>query len=357
MGVQQCKSVNLPSGTKMFYREKAPDTDSPVILLLHGFPSSSHQFRNLIPLLATKYRVIAPDLPGFGFTEVPPSFIYTFDNLTAEVEQFLDELCIPKFSIYIFDYGAPVGLSLALNRPGAVQSIISQNGNAYEDGFGDIWEPVKSFWASENSADDRAKIGDTMLSFDMTKFQYEHGTPDIWCIAPESYHLDYALMQRPGNKEIQIDLFKDYESNISRYPEFHNYFQKSQVPVLAIWGKNDLFFIPAGAEAFKRDLPNAEIKFIDAGHFAVESDTDIIAYYMLAFMNKHLLQWGDSEKIYLQEPFPADFYEKGNAFFGRHGETWVVYAATYSVAIQLPRPSFVATSAKSTSWITPQWIL
>ncbi|KAJ5396490.1 hypothetical protein N7509_004603 [Penicillium cosmopolitanum] len=291
MGVQKYKSVKLPSGTKMFYRETMPEkeADSPVILLLHGFPSSSHQFRNLIPLLATTYRVIAPDLPGFGFTEVPPDFVYTFNSLADSIEKFVDELCLLKFSIYIFDYGAPVGLRLALRRPEAVQAIISQNGNAYEDGFGDVWAPIKDFWASGNSTDDRQKISATMLSFEMTKFQYENGTPDIGTIAPESYHLDHALMQRPGNKEIQIDLLKDYESNIPLYPKFHRYFQKSQVPLLAIWGQNDVFFIPAGANAFKKDLPKAEVKLIDAGHFAVESHTDLIAYHMLAFLNKHIL--------------------------------------------------------------------
>ncbi|KAJ5669608.1 twin-arginine translocation pathway signal [Penicillium macrosclerotiorum] len=291
MGVHKCKSVKLPSGVKIFYREAIPEkeTDSPAILLLHGFPSSSHQFRNLIPLLATTHRVISPDLPGFGFTEMPPDFVYTFTSLTDAIEEFVDELCILKFSIYVFDYGAPVGLRLALRRPEAVQAIISQNGNAYKDGFGDVWDPIKDFWASENTADDRAKVCATMLSFDMTKFQYENGTPDIGTIAPESYHLDYALMQRPGNKKAQIDLLKDYECNISFYPKFHRYFQESQVPLLAIWGQNDVFFIPAGANAFRRDLPKAEIKLLDAGHFAVESHTDLIAYHMLAFLNKHKL--------------------------------------------------------------------
>ncbi|CAI7591644.1 unnamed protein product [Penicillium pancosmium] len=245
MGVPKCKSVKLPSGAKIFYR--------------------------------------------FGFTEVPPDFVYNFNSLTDAIEQFVDELHLLKFSIYIFDYGAPVGLRLALRRPEAVRAIISQNGNAYEDGLGDVWNPIKDFWASGNNTDDRQKISDTMLSFGMTKFQYENGTPDIGTIAPESYHLDYALMQRPGNKEIQIDLLKDYESNLPFYPKFHRYFQKSQVPLLAIWGQNDVFFIPAGANAFKKDLPNAEVKLIDAGHFAVESHTDLIAYHMLAFLNKHIL--------------------------------------------------------------------
>jgi pimeloyl-ACP methyl ester carboxylesterase len=270
----------------MFYREQTTAEDAPVVLLLHGFPSSSHQFRNLIPLLAVKYRVIAPDLPGFGFTEAPSTFAYTFDNLAAAVAAFLDELCISKFTMYIFDYGAPTGLKLALQRPGAVQAIITQNGNAYVEGFGDVWGPIQELWASKNTAEDRLKVEKAMLTFETTKFQYENGTSDVNRIAPESYYLDYALLERPGNKEIQLDLFMDYRHNISQYDDFHQYFRVSQVPLLAIWGKNDVFFIPPGAEAYKTDLPKAEIKLIDAGHFAVESDTELIARDILAFLNK-----------------------------------------------------------------------
>lgn len=286
MGLPVTKKINLPSGVNMFYREQTPTADAPVMLLLHGFPSSSHQFRNLIPLLATKYRVLAPDLPAFGFTETPSSFAYTFDNLAASVAAFLDELSISKFSMYIFDYGAPVGLKLALQRPDAIQAIITQNGNAYVEGFGEIWAPIKELWASNNAREDREKVEKAMLTFDATKFQYENGTPDVSRIAPESYYLDYALMERPGNKEIQLDLFMDYQNNIAQYEDFHQYFQKSQVPLLAIWGKNDVFFIPPGAEAFKKDLPNAEIKLLDAGHFVVESDTELIAREILTFLNK-----------------------------------------------------------------------
>jgi pimeloyl-ACP methyl ester carboxylesterase len=240
----------------------------------------------LIPLLAVKYRVIAPDLPGFGFTEAPSAFSYTFDNLAAAVAEFLDELCISKFIMYIFDYGAPTGLKLALERPDAVQAIISQNGNAYLEGFGDVWGPIQELWASKNTSEDRRKVENAMLTFEATKFQYEHGTPDVNRIAPESYHLDYALLERPGNKEIQLDLFMDYRNNISQYDDFHHYFRASQVPLLAIWGKNDVFFIPPGTEAYKRDLPKAEIKLLDAGHFAVESDTELIAREILAFLDK-----------------------------------------------------------------------
>ena len=286
MGFPQTKRVRLPSGVNMFYREQTTTEDAPVVLLLHGFPSSSHQFRNLIPLLAVKYRVIAPDLPGFGFTEAPSTFAYTFDNLAAAVAAFLDELCISKFAMYIFDYGAPTGLKLALQRPSAVQAIITQNGNAYVEGFGDVWGPIQELWASKNTAEDRLKVEKAMLTFETTKFQYENGTSDVNRIAPESYYLDYALLERPGNKEIQLDLFMDYRHNISQYDDFHQYFRRSQVPLLAVWGKNDVFFIPPGAEAYKIDLPKAEIKLIDAGHFAVESDTELIATDILAFLNK-----------------------------------------------------------------------
>lgn len=273
------------SGVTIFYREQKPTVESPVILLLHGFPSSSHQYRNLIPLLATAgYRVIAPDLPGFGFTEVAPGFEYTFTALTTTIAEFLDELSISKFVVYVFDYGAPIGFRLALQRPNAIQAIISQNGNAYVEGLGDVWAPIKDFWASGNSAEDREKVERSMLNFEITKFQYENGTPDPSKIAPESYTLDYALLSRPGNKEVQLDLFLDYRNNVSLYPDFQEYFRSSQVPLLAIWGANDVFFTPPGAEAYRKDLPNAEIRFINAGHFAVESDTKLIAEEILAFL-------------------------------------------------------------------------
>lgn len=280
------KKVNLPkSGVDIFYRECGEGTGRKTILLLHGFPSSSHQYRHLIPILATKYHVIAPDLPGFGFTDVPRGFKYSFETLTETLSEFLDVTSLYKFSMYIFDYGAPVGLRLALKRADAIEAIISQNGNAYVEGFGDVWGPVKDFWASQNTAEDRAKMTSAMLTFDITKFQYTNGTPDSIHIAPESYTLDYALMERPGNKDTQLDLFMDYQNNVSLYEEFQKYFRSSQVPLLAIWGKNDVFFIPAGAEAFKKDLPNARIKFLDAGHFAVESHSQEIAEEIISFLN------------------------------------------------------------------------
>ncbi|OAQ65335.1 hydrolase-like protein [Pochonia chlamydosporia 170] len=280
----QMKTVSVADGTKVFYREQSNNTSAPIFLLLHGFPSSSHQYRNLIPLLAQKYRVIAPDLPGFGFTEPAAGYKYTFEDLAKTIGQFVDALEISKFSLYIFDYGAPVGLRLALTRPNAAQAIVTQNGNAYVEGFGDVWGPIQQLWAGGNSSADRAAVAKAMLNEDITKFQYLNGTPDPNTIAPESYTLDYALLSRPGNQEIQLDLFNDYQYNVQMYEKFQGYFRESQVPLLAIWGKNDVFFIPPGAEAFKKDLPRAQVELIDAGHFAVESHTEMIAEKILAFL-------------------------------------------------------------------------
>ncbi|KAJ8098936.1 Alpha/Beta hydrolase protein [Lipomyces tetrasporus] len=282
------KHIELSSKIDVFYRESGP-SGAPVILLLHGFPSSSHQYRNLIPILASKYRVIAPDLPGFGFTTIPSSlaFKYTFGNLASTIVDFVDALSLSKFAVFIFDYGAPTGLRLALERPEAVSAVVSQNGNAYVEGLGEFWEPIKQFWASDNTPADREKLGAAMLSYEATKWQYEEGTRDPSSIAPESYTLDYALLQRPGNADVQLDLFRDYESNLKLYPKFQEYLRTSNVPVLAVWGKNDPIFIPPGAEAYKRDSPKAEVHLLDAGHFAVETETTEIGQLMLDFFNKH----------------------------------------------------------------------
>ncbi|RDW58948.1 alpha/beta fold hydrolase [Aspergillus mulundensis] len=276
------------SKATVFYREAGAQT-APTILLLHGFPSSSHQYRNLIPILATKYRVLAPDLPGFGFTTVPEGFQYTFDNLATVISEFLDQLKIKKFSVYIFDYGAPTGLRIALQRPDAVQAIISQNGNAYEEGLGAFWDQIRELWYSNNEPNVRAKLASALLSFEATKWQYEEGTQEekLRSLAPESYHLDYALLQRPGNSEAQLDLFWDYRNNLPFYPRFQEYFRNSQVPLLAVWGKNDQIFIQPGAEAFRRDLPGAEVVLLDAGHFAVETETAEIGELILHFLHKN----------------------------------------------------------------------
>jgi pimeloyl-ACP methyl ester carboxylesterase len=279
-------NITLPAGENVFYRESGP-ASAPTVLLLHGFPTSSHQYRNLIPLLAEKYHVLAPDLPGFGFTTVPQGYVYTFDNIATTISSWLKTIpnSPEKYSIYIFDYGAPTGLRLALQNPSAISAIISQNGNAYVEGLGDAWAPIQKYWTSNSSAD-RDAIR-PLLTAGTTKWQYENGTPDLSTIAPETYTLDQALLDRPGNNDIQLDLFYDYQNNVKLYPKFQEYFRNSQVPLLAAWGKNDPFFIPPGAEAFKKDLPKAEVHLLDAGHFAVESDTKKIAELMLTFLGKN----------------------------------------------------------------------
>lgn len=279
------KTISLPkSGINVFYREWGSSTATNTILLLHGFPSSSAQYRKLAPFLSTKYRVIAPDLPGFGFTEVPAGAKYTFNLLADTVAEWLDALKITKFTVYVFDYGAPTAFILALQRPQAIEAIITQNGNAYEEGLGGVWAPLQEFWASPNGPEDRQKIKSGFLNYDITKFQYQNGTPDLSTIGPESYTLDYALMKGEGREEALVDLFFDYKNNIPRYPAFQEYFRKSQIKLLAVWGKNDVFFIPPGAEAFKKDLPNAVVKLIDAGHFAAETHPEEIAREILQFL-------------------------------------------------------------------------
>lgn len=264
---------------KIFYREAGP-ANAPVVLLLHGFPASSFQYRNLIPILAPKYRVIAPDLPGFGFTEVSTGFKYSFDTLTDSIEIFLDTLGIKTFATYVFDYGAPVGFRLALRRPRAVTAIISQNGNAYVEGLGTFWAPIKKYWKSGSEEDRKALTP----SFQFVKSKYISDAPDAAAVAPEAYWLDWALMSRPGNIEVQLDLFYDYRLNVELYPKFHEYFKESQVPLLAVWGKRDPSFIPAGAEAFKQDLPNATVKLIDAGHFTLDHKLEEVAAHVQDFL-------------------------------------------------------------------------
>jgi pimeloyl-ACP methyl ester carboxylesterase len=271
-------------GVQVFYRA-AGEPNAPIILLLHGFPASSFMFRELIPHLADRYRVIAPDLPGFGFTEVPieRKYTYSFDALAVTLEAFADVLGLNHYAIYIFDYGAPTGLRLAMAHPDRVSAIVSQNGNAYEEGLGDAWGPIRRYWAAP-TAENREVIRQNILTLEGTRWQYSHGVAIPESIAPESYTLDAALLERPGNKEIQLDLFLDYASNLKLYPKFQEYFRKSKPPLLAIWGKNDAFFIPAGAEAFRKDLPDAQVQFLDTGHFATETHVLEIASAMRDFL-------------------------------------------------------------------------
>jgi len=271
-------------GIRIFYRE-AGDANAPVVLLLHGFPTSSFMFRNLIPRLADQYRVIAPDLPGFGFTEVLEGrkYTYSFEALAGTIEAFTEALGLNRYAIYVFDYGAPTGFRLAMRHPERVTAIVSQNGNAYEEGLGDAWGPIRKYWA-EPTAENREAIRQAILNLEGTRWQYTHGVANPDSVAPESYTLDTALLERPGNKEIQLDLFLDYASNVKLYPKFQEYLRKSKPPLLAIWGKNDPFFIPPGAEAYRKDLPNARIQFLDTGHFAIETHVVEIAAAMKEFL-------------------------------------------------------------------------
>ena len=263
-------------GVTVFYRE-AGAPDAPVVLLLHGFPTSSFQYRELIPRLADKYRVIAPDLPGFGFTEVPESrqYKYSFDALAKTILAFTDALHLKHYALYVFDYGAPTGFRLAMAHPERVTAIVSQNGNAYEEGLGDAWAPIRRYW-SEPTAANREVVHEA-LSPEGLRSQYTEGVPHPERIAPEGYTLDAAMIARPGNMDIQLDLFLDYANNVKLYPKFQEYFRTSKPPLLAIWGKHDPFFIPPGAEAFRRDNPNASVQFLDTGHFALETHVEEIA--------------------------------------------------------------------------------
>src|SRR5438445_645258 len=270
-------------GSKIFYREAGTKT-TPTILLLHGFPTSSHMFRNLIPALADRYHVVAPDLPGFGFSDAPDrkQFKYTFENLAKVIDRFTQTIGLERYAIYFFDYGAPVGLRLALAHPERVTAIVSQNGNAYEEGLSEGWNPIQKYW-KEPTPDNRAALR-AFLTLEATRSQYLHGVPNEELVAPEAWALDSALLARPGNDEIQLDLFLDYASNVALYPRFQEYFRTKQPPLLAVWGKSDPFFLPPGAEAFKRDNPGAEVRFYDTGHFALETHCDEIAAVIRDFL-------------------------------------------------------------------------
>lgn len=273
--------------TKIFYRE-AGDPSRPTILLLHGFPTSSFMYREIIPVLATKYHVIAPDLPGFGFTESPSrvKFDYKFQHLAEVMAGFTQVLGLKKYAIQVFDYGAPVGLRLALLHPEKVTAIITQNGNAYEEGLADAWNPIQKYWR-DPSMENREALR-AFLKPDSVAWQYTFGVKDVSLIAPETYTLDSALLARPENEEIQLDLFLDYASNVALYPKFQKFFRDYQPPILAVWGKNDPFFIPPGAEAFKRDVKTAEVHFFDTGHFALETHHQEIADLIVDFLDRRL---------------------------------------------------------------------
>jgi pimeloyl-ACP methyl ester carboxylesterase len=272
-------------GVTVFYREAGP-AHAPALVLLHGFPSSSHQFRELIPLLADRFHLVAPDLPGFGKSDMPArgDFGYTFEHLAGVIDRWTQVLGLDRFALYVFDYGAPVGFRIASRHPERVTAIISQNGNAYEEGLSDAWTPIKAYW-KEPSPANREAIR-VMLDPQTTVWQYTHGVPDPTRVSPDGYGLDNYYLARGGADEIQLDLFLDYASNVALYPEFQEYFRASRPPLLAVWGKNDPFFLPAGAAAFKRDIPGAEVRFLDTGHFALETHVEEIAGAIGEFLTR-----------------------------------------------------------------------
>jgi len=270
-------------GIGIFYREAGPK-DAPTILLLHGFPTAGHMFRDLIPQLSDRFRLVAPDLPGFGQSDMPApgTFTYTFENIANVVDRFTEIIGLPRFAMYVFDYGAPVGFRLAVRHPDRINAIISQNGNAYEEGLSDGWNPIRAYWQEPSLANREALR--SFLEPDTTRWQYTHGVPDVTAVSPDGYSLDNFYLARPGADEVQLDLFGDYQSNVALYPTFQEYFRKHKPPFLAAWGTNDPFFLPAGAEAFKRDIPGAQVHFFDTGHFALETHANEIAALIRDFL-------------------------------------------------------------------------
>jgi len=270
-------------GFNIFYRE-AGSKNAPAILLLHGFPSASHMFRDLIPKLADRFHLVAPDLPGFGQSDMPDRgmFTYTFDNIARIIERFTEVVGIDRFAIYLFDYGAPTGFRLATRHPERVTAIISQNGNAYAEGLSDGWQPIRAYW--EDSSQAKRDAVRTFLAPETTVWQYTHGVADATAVSPDGYSLDNFYLARPGADEVQLDLFGDYKSNVALYPAFQEYFRTHKPRLLAAWGKSDPFFLPAGAEAFKRDIPEAVVRFFDTGHFALETHASEIATAIRDFL-------------------------------------------------------------------------
>src|ERR1700722_18477930 len=267
-------------GFKIFYRE-AGAADAPKLLLLHGFPSAGHMFRDLIPLLADRFHIIAPDLPGFGKSDMPQRG-YTFDRIASMIDRFTEIIGFDRYAVYVFDYGAPTGFRLAVKHPERITAIISQNGNAYEEGLTDGWNPIRAYWEDASPANRQALRA--FLAPETTVWQYTHGVADTASVSPDGYSLDNFYLARPGAHEVQLDLFGDYKSNVALYPAFQAYFRTHKPRFLAAWGKDDPFFLPAGAEAFKRDMPGAAVRFFDTGHFALETHTKEIAAAIREFL-------------------------------------------------------------------------
>jgi pimeloyl-ACP methyl ester carboxylesterase len=272
----------LVDGAGIFYRE-AGASGAPKLLLLHGFPTSSHMFRDLIPLLADRFHIVAPDLPGFGLSDSPGRGL-TFERIAQTIDRFTEVIGLDRYAIYVFDYGAPTGFRLAVKHPERITAIISQNGNAYLEGLSDGWNPIRAYW-QDNSPANREALRQ-FLTPETTYWQYTHGVPDATAVSPDGYSLDDFYLSRAGVAEVQLDLFGDYQSNVARYPQFQSYFRTHRPPLLAAWGKNDPFFLPAGAEAFKRDLPGAVVRFFDTGHFALETHSTEIAAAIREFLHQ-----------------------------------------------------------------------
>jgi pimeloyl-ACP methyl ester carboxylesterase len=280
------KTVEV-EGVEIFYRE-AGNRENPTILLLHGFPTSSHMFRNLIPALADRYHLVAPDYPGYGFSAMPgvDEFEYSFDNVARIIEQFTDEIGLDSYSLYLMDYGAPIGFRIAVNRPERIESLIIQNGNAYDEGLLEFWDPIRKFWAEKSTENGDALR--SLLTLEATRWQYTHGVRNEEAISPDNWNIDQRLLDRPGNQEIQLELFYSYGTNPPLYPQWQAYLRENQPPTLLVWGQNDPIFPAEGAHPYKKDLKNLEFHLLDTGHFALEEDGGLIAGYIRGFLTKNL---------------------------------------------------------------------